>query len=65
MDLVSIPMMDVKTDHANLWPVTVGIDCVAIEVFVIVVKMDFAQHAVEFDLAVVSAPKQFVAIRLR
>lgn len=61
MDLVNIQTMDVKTDHEYLWLVTMGIDCVAIEVFAIVARMDFVQCAVEFDLVVVFEPKRFVA----
>lgn len=62
MDLENIQTKDVKIDHEYLLLVTMGIDCVVIEVFVIVVKMDFAQFAAEFDLVVVFGPIQFVAI---
>lgn len=39
------------------------IDCVAIEAFAIVARMDFVQYVVEFDLVVVFEPKPFVAVK--
>lgn len=39
------------------------IDCVAIEVFAIVARMDFVQYVVEFDLVVVFEPIPFVAVK--
>lgn len=61
MDLGNIPVMGVKIDHEYYWLVTEEIGYVAIEAFVIGVKMDFVRYAVEFDPVVVSEPKRYVA----
>lgn len=53
--------MGAKIDHEHYWLVKEEIGYVAIEAFVIVVKMDFVRYAVEFDPDVVSELKQFVA----
>lgn len=51
-----------RIDHAMGWPVIMEIDRGAIEVSVIVAKMDFASFAVEFALDAVFAQKPVVAL---